>query len=156
MSKKLKLAMEYTPEFSLIGVFTPQKDYRLCWLLNRHLKTDLRRLPDFIYHHAKSTSGEGKEDTFSVYHYESTALRTSYFMISNRGRQGVVLFPKPKNMDYLLLCRRASSVSDIQDMVKKIREVPDVQAAYLLEDNPDRQAKEVLYDFEMYLNEALR
>jgi len=151
MSKKLKLDLEYTPDFLIIGVFSSLKDYRLCWLLNKQLKTDLRRLPDFVHHPAKQ---EG-EESFSVFHYESEALRARYFLLSNRGSQGI-LFPEPKNMDYLFLCRQSPAGSDITKLVKSIREVPAVQAAYLLDKIPHRTAKGVLYDFEMYLNDALK
>ena len=150
MSKKLTLDMEYTPEFRLIGVFTPLKDYRLCWLLNRQLKTDLRRLPDFTYYLKKQDVSE----EFSADHYKSRETREDYFLLSNKGNH-LTLLPKPKNMDYLLLLRQAETASDTTALVKSIRKIPAIQAAYILDSFP-AGAKEVLYDFEMFLNEALK
>lgn len=150
MAKKLKLDIEYTPDFRLIGIFSPQKDYRLCWMLNNQLKTDLCRIPDFIYHPFK----KAEASSFAVYNYDSGMLRTRYLLLSNRASGGLLL-PDPKNLDFLFLIWKPDTGQDIEHVLNHVRKLSAVQAAFVLDDSITARTKEVLYDFEMYLNEVL-
>ncbi len=150
MAKKLKLDIGYTPEFRLTGIFSTQKNYRLCWLLNNHLKTDLRWLKDFPYVPYK----QEKESLFPLFYHASESLRTRYLLLANKSPDGLLL-PSPKTLDYLFLSWHPDTHEDLQGLQSKIRRVPGVQAAYLLDDQLTARAREVLYDLELFLNEAL-
>ncbi len=150
MAKKLKLDIGYTPEFRLTGIFSTQKIYRLCWLLNNHLKMDLRWLKDFSYPPHK----QEKESLFPFYSHESKHLRTRYLLLENRSPGGVLL-PTPKNLDYLFLTWYPDIGADLDGLLKQIRGTPGVQAAYLIDDQLTEGAREVLYDFELFLNEVM-
>ncbi len=150
MAKKLKLDIGYTPEFRLAGIFSTQKNYRLCWLLNNKLKTDLRWLKDFPYIPYK----QEKESLFPFFYHASERLRIRYLLLANKSPDGLLL-PSPKNLDYLFLCWHPDISTGLQDLLTQIRGIPGVQAVYLLDDQLTARAKEVLYDLELFLNEAL-
>ncbi len=150
MAKKLKLDIGYTPEFRLTGIFSTQKNYRLCWLLNQHLKMDLRWLKDFPYLPHK----QEEESRFPVFYHEAKRLKTRYLLLANKSPGGLLL-PDPKNLDYLFLSWHPDIGIDLQGLLARIRVVPGVQAAYLLDDQLNARAKEVLYDFELFLSDAL-
>ncbi len=151
MAKKLKLEVSYRPEFRATGLFTAQKDYRLCWLLNQHLHIDLQRLPDFEYLCLnQSTPGH-----FAVYHYELPELMMRYFLVCNKSSEGV-LFGEPKNLDYLLLLKQPSDQLQLDDLITKIRKVPMMQAVFDLDEKLGKRGNAFFYDFEMYLGEALK
>ncbi len=151
MPKKLKLDIAYTPEFRAIGLFTAQKDYRLCWFLNQHLHTDLRRLPDFRYTpHTQSSQG-----CFSVFHYAVPKLMMHYFLVANKSHEGL-LFKEPKNLDYLLLLKQPSDQLKLEPLIANIRRLSMIQAAFLLDKKLGKGTTAFFYDFEMYLGNVLR
>ncbi len=150
MAKKLKLDIGYTPEFRLTGIFSTQKNYRLCWLLNNQLKMDLRWLKDFPYVPYK----QEKESLFPFYYHESQRLRTRYLLLENRSPGGLLL-PTPKNLDYLFLSWHPDIGADLDGLLRQIRGTPGVQAAYLLDGQLTEKARGVLYDFELFLSEVM-
>ncbi|MDR4989392.1 MAG: IPExxxVDY family protein [Bacteroidales bacterium] len=146
MVKKRTLNLSYVPEFSVLGIFTTQKDYRFCWFLNRRLKLDLKRLPAFSYTPYKQESPAA----FTVFHHYNERLRQQYYLLGNKSAEGV-LFELPKNLDFLMLVRNGAVREDLPLLVEHIRKTPMVQGAYLLDDAFSKRTYDVLYDFEMYL-----
>jgi len=140
------LAIDYTPDFRTVGVFTAQKDYRLCWLLDQYLHTAFRRLPDFRF----SPDSQKTPLTVPVYRHTDRRLLSSFFLISNKP-EGTVLFQKPANMDYLFLVKQPSDQFDLQRLIKDIRNIPQVSTA--LEAGPflGKTAESFYFDFEHYL-----
>ncbi len=146
MVKKRKLHIAYSPDFRAIGLFTDQKDYRLCWHLNRFLGTDLRRLPDFSY----LPPNTAREILFPVFHYEDAPVMMRYFLIGNKSGEGPI-FGDPKNLDYLLLLKQPSDQFNPSGLTRRLRSIPSIKAAVLLDDILGKRAESFYYDFEMYL-----
>lgn len=150
MAKKIKLQLTYSPEFEAMGLSSNQKDYRLCWFLNRELRMNLRRLDDF---HHKPKGGESN-CSFAVFHHAIPELKQKYFLVNNRCSGGILL-GEPRNLDYLLLIHGPESALPLDELLKRLRRMPAVQAAYLLGQGGDRRSTAFFYDFEHYLREAL-
>lgn len=151
VKKKLKLEVSLTSEFRVMGLFTTQKDYRLCWLLNQHLQLDLKRLPDFEY----TPLNQSVPGRFAIYHCHVPELRMRYFLVCNKCSKGV-LFGEPKNLDYLLLLKQPGDQWQPKELINSIREMPAMQAVYSLDGKLGNRGDAFLYDFEMYLGEALK
>ncbi len=151
MVKKTKLRVEHTPSFKVIALFSQQKDYRLCWLLNRHLLFDLKRLSPFAYPPYKKV----ETSRFSVYHYEDAINRLHYFLLANKCPEGV-LFELPKNMDYLLLIKNPGAGFNQNDFISKVRKTEQLQGVFPLDDGLGKRSDLILYDFEMYADEAIK
>jgi hypothetical protein len=146
MTKKQKLSIEYVPEFTVTGIFTSQKHYRFCWLLNKQLNLDFKRLPDFFYSPSKQT----KALPFPVFFDEIPQLLLQYYLIVNKTPAGL-LFDKPQNLDLLLLLKNSGDQVDPAELVNSIKQIPMVQAAFLLDGKLGKQGPNILYDLEMYL-----
>ncbi len=151
MAKKTKLSVQYTSDFKVFAVFSQQKDYRLCWLLNRYLHFDLKKLSPFVYVPYK------KNETclFSAYYYKDTINRLDYFLVANKCPDGV-LFELPKNMDYLLLVKNPGVGFDLKTFISKLRNFDQIQGAFLLENGLGSRSDHILYDFEIYADEAMK
>lgn len=107
-------------------------------------------MKDFPYNPYK----QERESLFPVYYHSSLRMRTRYLLLSNKSPDGILL-PSPKNLDYLFLSWHPDINADPQRLLTQIRGIPGVQAAYLLDDQLPARTEEVLYDLEIFLNEAL-
>ncbi len=151
MIKKRKLTLEFVPEFTAIGIFTPRKDYRFCWLLNQNLKLDFRRLPDFW----QKPYNQAEPIPFPIYFDENPSLLLQYSLIANKTTAGI-LFDKPKNLDMLFLLKNDSGQADPEEIINSIKKISVVQAAYLLDDKLGKRAANIFYDLEMHLGSVLK
>lgn len=128
MGKKTLLRLDYTPPFHAIGVFSPQKEYRLCWLINRRLNAQLIRLPDFQH----MPQGHAEPLHFPLFSQAGRDGQASLVLIANRHARAA-LFKEPKNMDYLLLLSKTSTPHTPAQVVKALRGVPQIEAAYMVD-----------------------
>jgi hypothetical protein len=146
MAKKHILQHEYRHTFKVIGISSAQKDYRMCWLINKQLGYDLKRLPDFVY----KLPDHDKGQSYSVYHYEEPAMFLHINLMSNKSDEDQ-LFPQPKNIDYLLLFKQPSEQLNMDELVKAIRKIPQVQAAFLFSRINEKKFSSFFFDFELFL-----
>ncbi len=152
MAKKTLFRLEFETEFRIVGVFCPEKDYRFCWLLNNKLDFNFRRTFDF-----SSFQPKNKEPEFhSVYRYERESLQRTYFLVNNRSIEGSRLFANPAGLDFLLLVKADDSRFDYGQLLKKIRALPQITAAYMLDDALGKNKDGFLYDFEVYLSQKIK
>ncbi|MFN2394264.1 MAG: IPExxxVDY family protein [Bacteroidales bacterium] len=152
MAKKTLFRLEFETDFRVVGVFCPEKDYRFCWLLNNKLDFNFRRATDFTDITGKSESAE----LHSVYLYERESLQRTYFLVNNRSNEGSRLFSNPAGLDFLLLVKADDSRFNYNQLLKKIRALPQVTAAYMLDDALGKNKDAFLYDFEVYLSQELK
>ncbi len=150
MKKKRKLSIEYIPDFNTIGIYTSQRNYRFCWLLNKNLNIDLKRLPDFLYPPCKQTEAV----PFPVYFDENQQLLLQFFLIVNKTTNGI-LFDRPQNMDLIFLLRNSAGQAHPETLLSSIKKIPLVQAAYQLDDNLGNRAPGIFYDLEMQFGNLL-
>jgi hypothetical protein len=148
MAKKIILNLDYEHPFKAIGICSPQKDYRMCWLLNKHLETTLRRISDFQYvpHLLQESMG------FPLYRYKNERLLVDYSLLANRSA-GHILFAEPKNLDFLLMLRNPSDQFDPAALLSRLRKVPYVQAAFLLDGKLGKQENAFYFDFDLFLSQ---
>ena len=146
MTKKHTLQSEITLNYKIIGISSPQKDYRMCWLLNRQLGIELKRVADFCF----TPAGSDQDKCFSVYYYGKPFMRLHIYVLANRNDEFLV-FSQPRGIDYLMIFRQPSAQLNLDEMVKSIREIPQVHTAFLLPEQPDKKASAFLFDFELSL-----
>ncbi|MFO7872992.1 MAG: IPExxxVDY family protein [Bacteroidales bacterium] len=154
MAKKRKLHTTFTPEFSVIGLFSAQKDYRLCWLINNHLHIGLKRLPDFQPVKEEPPSS-GK---FSVYACHDPKIMTSHYLVSNKSTEDLLVDVSPAP-DFLMLVQQGEEPVDTETfntLISSLRAIPMIDAAYSFDEKLAQKAGAFLYDFEMFLTKADR
>lgn len=122
-----KLEFDYDYDFFLIGIFCHHKDYRLAWMLNKYLELDLSKSKDYIMFNKE------QEQKFSMYVDYIDNQELYYYLISNRGENGL-LIPERKDVDYFLMVDGLIETSKKGELVRKIRELNEVLSA--MEINP--------------------
>lgn len=90
-----ELDIEYEVDYLLLGLSCFEKDYRLCWLLNRQFGLSLERDDDL------RVQRKGVEQCFPLFTYFWEEEDVDLTLLKNRTDEGVLL-PEVKQMDYLL------------------------------------------------------
>lgn len=150
--KKYSELLRYKTEIKVVGVFCPEKDYRLCWLINNQLRYDFKKTLDFIYPTTQNPEGA----SFSVYTFERPTLQQSYFLVNNRSHDNQTLFSKPQGLDFLLLINADDSRYNYTQLLKSLRSLSQINAAYMLDDALGKLKESFLYDFELFLSQELK
>lgn len=126
---KLVLDTEFEYDFDLIALVSPVKDYRLCWLINKHLNIDLCRNEDLEI----NLTREKKLAYFSLYSYYDNLDKLSVFLLNNKFNNDYLL-PELKQADFLLMIKGGLADIEKDRYVSAIKAIPVVQT--LFEINP--------------------
>jgi hypothetical protein len=150
LMKKIVLTDFADYNFILIGISSHDEDYRVCWHLNKLLSVDFNRMADIDILHPKS----GQESTFPLFQFISRQedpmdnqelplsekeeliadeMDITYQLIANRHAAGN-LIPEQSKMDYFLMIKGEAAYHYIvDDLLKQIRSLPCVMAAFKIE-----------------------
>ena len=147
MSKKIFLEIRSEPAiFTLIGISCHLKDYRISFLLNKHLGLDFLKLEDL-----KITLTDKKDPAeFSRYLYYDEDYFNSYYLISNRNEE-YVLAPEIKQVDFLLIVEGEFKKAQKDRLIRSIRNIPNILAAYEIKFAEIKNYEAILNDIEMHL-----
>ncbi len=149
MIKKLKFEVKYESDFQVLGIFSSLSNYRLCWFINKHLSLKLSRTNDISLTPFKVE----KPQSFSLFTYMDRGLMIEYYLLNNR-KNGHILLPEPKNLDYLLLLKSKDFRIDIENIVAKLRSIKQIAAViWLKETEKVKNLNNLLYDFELAIIE---
>ena len=146
---KHTLDITYDYEFLLIGISSHEKDYRICWALNKKLGIDLVK--------QNSLEIKGKKQTtpsyFSFFLFEKEEDFLEYSVIANFSEnkalasnnntlfakedkttdhhhsENELLLPEQKQMNYFLIIRGEVDDGEADELVRKIKELEMVQTA---------------------------
>lgn len=142
---KYTLEIDYDYDFVLIGISSHEKDYRFCWALNNKLNIELTK--------RESLEIKGKkQDTpsfFSFFFYENPSEFSEFAVIANLSESksqvskkntlfgnlnktesdSELLIPEQKQMNFFFLIRAEIEDKKIDEMIKKIKEIDNVQTA---------------------------
>ncbi|MBW7890737.1 MAG: IPExxxVDY family protein [Chitinophagaceae bacterium] len=123
------LAEAFFSDARLLGVVAPVKDYRFCWLLNRHLGCDFRVNSDIEIRLAK----KGRQYFFPVYeHVEPGNFLTHY--IYNNQFEGEYLLPEFRHLDFVWLIKGEEVQTELlENLAQSIKNIPGVQLIMELE-----------------------
>ncbi|GAB3915414.1 IPExxxVDY family protein [Mucilaginibacter boryungensis] len=140
MNKKL-LKFEIDLDFVLIAITSAQKDYRLCYLVNKYLHFNFVRVDDLevnIY----PTSAQAVP--FSMYEYYWEASETSFYLIANRGADGL-LIPEMREADYFLMIKNYIDDQDLNDIINGLNKIPEVVAAIKIDPKKIKSRENLLF-----------
>jgi hypothetical protein len=111
------------PAFMFLGVVSSEPDYRLSVLLNRHLRTDLRKNPSEI-----TVNNEDKTVTFSNF----TTVPPALSLVSNHS-QGITLLNKLKNIDFLIVIHGEADKNKVEELAARLRKIPEITAVFVFD-----------------------
>lgn len=138
LNKKI-LRVNYDFDFTLIGIITPMRAYRLCWFLNNQLKMSLEREEDL------TLKNEQEEEVFFPrYYFYIEESETDFYLLGNKGTEGY-LIPEQKEIDFFMLIYNLPERDGGSAFVKKIKPIQEVQSAFLLDPNKLRSRENLLF-----------
>jgi hypothetical protein len=152
MAKKTLFRLPFETEFRITGVFCRENDYRFTWLLNSHLFFNFKRVADFEF----APTREKKETNHAVFYFDQPSLMRSFFLVNNRSSEGPNIFTNPPSIDFLLLVKDEGARFSPGDLLRNLRTIPQVTAAYQLDDALGKNKEAFLYDFELFLAHKLK
>ncbi|MDE0536262.1 IPExxxVDY family protein [Tenacibaculum sp. L6] len=132
-------------DYTLIGVHTTLNDYRLAYLLNKHLQVNFRRANYDLDFFQKNI-----ESSYVVYEYTNTKLDQDWFLISNVFKytleaESISLFgqsdstsyliPEKKKVDFFLKIEGEFDYDFIVKLIENINQIPQIITSYEIEVN---------------------
>lgn len=147
MAKKLSFNIDFSSEYSFIGIASQLKDYRLAFFLNKQLNLNLKRISDFI-----QGSTDIEEISYSLFNYHHPETKNNFCLISNHNSEAK-LIAALKNIDYFLLIENDIPDASKKELIANIRKIPNVMAAYDIELSKIKNISNLLADLELQLLE---
>jgi hypothetical protein len=146
---KHTLEVSYDYDFLLIGISSHEKDYRICWALNKKLGLDLKKTDSLEIKGKKHTTPSyfsffvfDKEEDFLEYSVianfsenKSMDMKThSLFGVDDDNEhhsENELLIPEQKQMNYFFVIRGDGEITEefADDLVKQIKEIDVVLTA---------------------------
>jgi hypothetical protein len=124
--KKVKLLIEHTYDFELLGLVSPVKDYKMAWLINRDLDMNLIKSEDLVLEFMTLPSLKISQYFLSLPHGFVQLLRNKALNSTN---QVSYLIPELKSMDYFLLLQDETfqiSINTFANQLAKNRYIQNV------------------------------
>ncbi len=148
MSKTLTLDFEEEIDYSMVGITSSLKDYRLTFYLNKLRCFQFKRVDPFIFTH------KGTDFSYSMYIYvDSTNLR-NYYLIANKSNS-VKLVKAYQHFDYLLIMEGEVEDELCADISKQIKQLSGVVITSELDTNLFFKIPNLLTKLEMHLDKIL-
>lgn len=127
--KKKKLEAEFDYDFSLFGIISTIKGYKLAWLLNRKLDLQLDKAQDIEIKFVKN-----QNLLISNYLYETE--HCSFRLLKNKsvdqvGDNSAFLVPEMNRFDYLIILHGFEGAFTNHTLKEKISKIPGIQFAQL-------------------------
>jgi len=152
---KLNLEDSFSEEFSLLAIHTDLEDFRLAYFLNKKLGLNLSRKEfDLNFIDSKGNFSVFEyidQDSFlkwslisNIYNHNFTANTNNndLFELSNELVKKFNLLSEYKNVNFLLKLENNENQVDLEDIIKKIKNIPQIITLYNI--NKDLKNKENL------------
>lgn len=101
--------------YCLLGISSDEPDYKLCWLINDHLRMSFLKTDNLHVFHKKLN----KDQEFSLFQYDDENAMLVYRIIANRSDTGNFL-NELKNIDYLLHIQGDLIQDDISVLIRNL------------------------------------
>jgi len=123
--KKRKLEAEFDYDFSLFGMITALKEYKLAWLINTSLNVQLDKAKDIEIDFLKSDNLIISNYLFQTEHSYLRLLRNK--SMDQFDENSIYLMPELKRFDYFMLVSGFEDSLSNEVLKEKISLIPKVQ-----------------------------
>ena len=158
---KLVLDEVFEQPYKLLAIHSSVEEYKLAYLLNKHLNLKLARTPGDIDLH------KGKESIFFAHFiHEDLQNYCTYHLVSNvarqEGRSGIVekslfsedqlavkksfLLPEFKKVDFLMKIVDEQDAVSIKKLTSGIMEIPQVSTVYVIDFHQIKTKENLIFD----------
>jgi len=125
---KYLLEDDFEYDFTLVGISCHERDYRVCWGVNKELFLSLEKEKKEIEVFHKKNNRHSRHAVFSQINFDT---EEEVHLISNRSKSGF-LIPEQKHADYLLLIK-GEEIVDLEEVVKNLKKINFVLTAFFIE-----------------------
>ncbi len=149
----------YDTSFALIAIHCRLEDYRLAYLLNKHLKLNLKRSDhdlDYNYFDASFAIFEWQNDNIdrvwnlvaNVCKKEEAALQSSGSLFDNQTilRRTVNLIPELKTVDFLVKISNEDRHFNEKQVINKIQAIPQIITTYSVDIDQLKSKEHLIFD----------
>jgi len=120
-TKKQTLDTKLSLQIKLLGICSQEFDYKICYLINKTLNLDLRRIEDIeIFYQKHNIKG-----SYANFFYEDEESFLDYMLIVNHHPAGD-LIPEASKYDYLIRLSGEVDHVDMEDLIKSLRSIDQV------------------------------
>jgi len=149
MAKKFRLESKYDDNYTLIGIASHLKDYRLIWSLNEVFDFSFIKIEDLRAFNDKLN----EMHSYSLFCYEHPETFKTYYFIGNKNEK-TFLIPEHKQTHYFLLIKGTSSPSMISEAITSIKKIKNVLTAYSIDLASLKNFDLILSDLELHMMEV--
>lgn len=134
------LKFEIDLDFILIAITTSLKDYRICYLINKHLNFNFCKAADL-----EIDINAGKEPAyFSIYNDSWEASETDFYFIANKGTEGY-LVPEMRSTDYFIMIKNYIDSDDLDTLITSLNKIPEIVAAVKIDPKKLKSRENLLF-----------
>jgi hypothetical protein len=111
---------------TLVGLSCSDNDYRVCWDLNNLLGLKLSRIDNLVVARLK-----GKNNEFGLYNYNDEGNSLRYYLIPNKGSNGLIS-ESYKKIDFFIIICGTISAAKTEKIITSLKNSQIISAAFLL------------------------
>ena len=134
------LKFEIDLDFVLIAVTTSLKDYRICYLINKHLAFNFVKIKDL----SVDINPGLAPVLFSLYHYNWETTETDFYFMGNKGSDGY-LIPEFRKADYFLMIKNYIDENDLDNLLTSLNKIPEIVAAVKIDPKKIKSRENLLF-----------
>jgi hypothetical protein len=124
---RIHLSVNEQDEPVILGIVTPDPDYKLSLKLNKKLRISLRNAKPVEFR-----DNDGDDFVFSKFADSSVAPDSVFQLVSNRSGNNFLL-KKLKNIDYLLIIRDPGKNFKLEQVMLQIREIDSITGVFKID-----------------------
>ena len=140
MNRKF-LKFEIDLDFVLIAVTASLKDYRACYLINKHLNFNFVRVDDLVVDNLNSGNSRGY---FSLYTCNWEASETDFYFITNKGSEGY-LVPEMSKVDFFIMIKNYIDEADLDNLISGLNRIPEIVTALKIDPKKIKSRENLLF-----------
>ena len=148
MAKSLLLDFEEEINYSIIGISSSYKDYRLMFFLNKIDEFEFKRAEPFTFSYNKT------KFKYSLYTFIDDVNLRNFYLIANKSN-AVKLVKKYQYFDYLLIMDGEIDTAFLKELSKKVKSVSGVVLTAILDDNEFNKIPNLRVEFDIHLDAVL-
>lgn len=128
MSFDLEIRVDYNRYFTLIGLISSAKEYKLAWYLNRKLGINLVKSEDLVINFATQPAIIVSNFIFTTTHCTFRLIKN----LSDAEREPLFLLPEKKDIDFFLMINDESDTFEVSDLIHPLSEIPLIESYQII------------------------
>ena len=138
---KLDLDFDLELDFTLVGISSSLKDYRLCHFINKHTGLKFQFGKESPIDHNGNIKSKPQEELdyhiiteksktlnhhFPMYRYCCEHFEFEYYIINNKSLENGVLIPEIANFDYFMLIKHYIDSEDLIKLIDNLKTINEI------------------------------